>query len=273
MKIGIVGYGVVGSAMARFFLRHPAHEVKVYDKYQLPYHKAEQKCLLNGSDLVFVCVPTPSAADGLSCDTSCVEECLEWIEPPVCLRSTVIPGTVDRLTAKTGKAICFSPEYLGEQPDHPWHEEGACGFLLVGGTAAMCDLVISAYGDYPGEALQFYRTTPRTAELCKYMENCFLATKVAFVNQFYDIAEALDVDFCELRELWLADPRVGSSHSSVTEERGFRGRCLPKDVSALVAAMRLIGGAPLMEAVLEYNQRLCRAADERLAHLCSDASA
>jgi UDPglucose 6-dehydrogenase len=267
MKIGIVGHGFVGSAMARFFSRHSKHQMTIYDKYQPPFDRIEQKCLLNRSDLVFLCVPTPSAPDGLSCDTSCVEDCLEWIEPPVCIRSTVIPGTVDHLVAMTGKAISFSPAYVGEQSSHPWHDEGACGFVIVGGPPAMCDLVISAYADFPGDTLRFYRTTARTAELCKYMENCFLATKVAFVNQFFDIAAALHVDFFQLRELWLADPRVGSSHSSVTEERGFRGRCLPKDVSALVAAMRSIGGAPLLEAVLEYNRELCRAADERPDHL------
>lgn len=85
------------------------------------------------------------------------------------------------------------------------------------------------------------------------MENCFLATKVAFVNQFHDIAEAMKVDFIELRELWLADPRVGRSHSYVTEQRGFRGRCLPKDLRAMIAAMRAYGGAPLLEAGLAYN--------------------
>jgi UDPglucose 6-dehydrogenase len=263
MKIGIVGHGVVGSAMARFFSRHPEPEVAIYDKYQALYNTAEQQSAVNRSDLVFVAVPTPTAADGLSCDTSRVEECLEWISPPVCLRSTVVPGTVDRLAAKTGKAISFSPEYLGEQSNHPWHEEGACGFLIVGGPSDLCELVISAFAGVPDSELKSYATTARMAELCKYMENCFLATKVAFVNQFYDIAQAFDVDFSELRELWLVDPRVGSSHSSITAERGFRGRCLPKDVSALVAAMKATGGAPLLEAVLDYNKHVCQVADQR----------
>jgi hypothetical protein len=56
---------------------------------------------------------TPTAADGFSCDLSAVEECADWITPPFGIRSTVIPGTVDRLAAHTGKAIAFSPEYLG----------------------------------------------------------------------------------------------------------------------------------------------------------------
>ena len=92
MKIGIVGHGVVGSAMARFLSKQPQHDVFIYDKFQKQH------------------------------------DCADWITPPFCIRSTVIPGTVDRLAAQTGKAITFSPEYLGEHRDHPWHEEGACGF-------------------------------------------------------------------------------------------------------------------------------------------------
>ena len=257
MKIGIVGHGVVGSAMSRFFSQNPKHEVAIFDKFKPPYNSEGKKDEINTSDLVFLCVPTPIASDGYSCDISYVEECVNWIAPPICIRSTVVPGTVDYLAAKTGKAIAFSPEYLGEQPSHPWLEETSCGFLIVGGPPILCDVIISAYADFPGLELRSYRTTARTAELCKYMENCFLATKVAFVNQFYEIASALNVEFAEVRDLWLADPRIGASHTVVTEARGFRGRCLPKDVSALVAAMKPLGGAPLLEAVLEYNARLC----------------
>lgn len=105
------------------------------------------------------------------------------------------------------------------------------------------------------------------------MENCFLATKVAFVNQFHDIALAFEVEFAELREMWLADPRIGASHTMVSEERGFRGRCLPKDLAALIAAMRPLGGAPLLEAVLSYNTALCHKADAaRLPFSARDGS-
>jgi UDPglucose 6-dehydrogenase len=270
MKVGVVGHGVVGSAVARFFLQHPKRKVTIYDKFKSPYDSVEQRQAINSCDLVFICVPTPVAADGESCDVAAVDECLAWITPPICIRSTVIPGTVDRLARKTGKAISFSPEYLGEQPSHPWQEELACSFLIVGGPSAICHLVFSAYVGFPGPEPIFIKTTARTAELCKYMENSFLATKVAFVNQFYDIAKAFDVDFDELRELWLADPRIGSSHSIVTDQRGFRGRCLPKDVAAIVAAMRTSGGAPLLEAVLNYNKLLCDRADSEVT-IANDA--
>jgi UDPglucose 6-dehydrogenase len=164
---------------------------------------------------------------------------------------------VDRLVYETAKAICFSPEYIGEQPGHPWREESACGFVIVGGTPALCDLVAGAYSAIAGDDLKYFCSTARTAELCKYMENSFLATKVAFVNQFYDIASTLQVDFGDLLRLWLADPRIGSSHTDVTVERGFRGRCLPKDIAAIIAIMEEYGGAPLLQAVMEYNNILC----------------
>lgn len=255
MRIGIVGHGVVGSAVARYFSQ--CHEICIYDKSQPSYCLTEQKDCINSCNLVFICVPTPTAIDGRTCDVSAVEESVGWIVRPMCIRSTIPPGTVDRLIYETAKEISFSPEYIGEQPAHPWREEGACGFVIVGGNTALCDLVTSAYRAIAGNGLKYLHSTARTAELCKYMENSFLATKVAFVNQYYDIALAMQVDFTDLLYLWLADPRIGSSHTVVTGERGFRGRCLPKDLAAIIAIMEPLGGAPLLEAVMEYNNTLC----------------
>jgi UDP-glucose 6-dehydrogenase len=89
------------------------------------------------------------------------------------------------------------------------------------------------------------------------MENCFLALKVTFCNEFFDIAEQFGVDYNELRELWLLDPRIGRSHTFVMpDDRGFGGKCLPKDVSALVQSACAAGYAPqLMLAMLEANSR------------------
>jgi UDPglucose 6-dehydrogenase len=263
MRIGIVGCGVVGSAMARLFGQHERHQVVIYDRFKPEYNQLGQQDGVNRCDLVFVSVPTPTAPDGISCDLSAVEESVAWIEAPICIRSTIIPGTCDRLSQATGKPLAFSPEYLGESSHHPWREDAACGFLIVGGPPEIAALVISAYRDSLGPATRYHQTTALSAELCKYMENCFLATKVAFINQFYDIAQSLGADFEEVRNLWLIDPRVGESHTVVTEERGFRGKCLPKDISALVAAMRWHGGAPMLEAVRDYNLHVCSTSDLR----------
>jgi UDPglucose 6-dehydrogenase len=252
VRIGIIGYGVVGKALSRFLSR--SCTVSVYDKFIDGYNDASHKANVFHSDLVFIAVPTPTAEDG-HCDTTAVEDALSWVGSPICLKSTVIPGTVERLTAATSKQIAFSPEYMGESPTHPWPETDSCGFLIVGGSPLVSRLVVQAY-QLCNPGLACYETDARTAELCKYMENCFLATKVAFVNQFHDMAELFGVSFDELRKLWLLDRRIGESHTTVTKERGFGGRCLPKDMFAIVAATRTRGGAPLLECILQYNSRI-----------------
>ncbi|HLI63449.1 MAG TPA: hypothetical protein VKV05_08615 [Terriglobales bacterium] len=254
MKLGIVGYGVIGKALARLF--REKHELAIYDKYLSGVNSPGHKDDINNCELAFIAVPTPSASDGLSCDLSAVEEVVRWLRVPACLKSTVPPGTTDRLSHSARLPLGFSPEYVGEACGHPWPEMDSCGFVIVGGAKIVCDRVIAAYKQSSKLSLKYYCTQARTAELCKYMENCFLATKVSFVNQFFDIARYFDVDFEELRKLWLLDARVGSSHTVVRPERGFGGRCLPKDLRAIIAATQAFGGAPLLEAVLDFNDRI-----------------
>lgn len=263
MNLGIVGYGVVGKALARLFGQETGNpNLHIYDKHVAGLNHAAAREAIQACDLVFVAVPTPEGPEG-RCDLSAVEEVVSWVQPPICIKSTIPPGTVDRLVAATGKQICFSPEYVGETRWHPWKGIDSHGFLIVGGEKGLCDLVVRAYQEYLGPQVRYYISEAKTAELCKYMENTFLATKVAFVNQFYDLAEAYGVKFSELRELWLADERVGRSHTIVTEERGYRGRCLPKDMAAILYEAQKFGGAPLLEAVDRYNDEVCRRADEK----------
>lgn len=252
MRVGVVGYGYVGKALTTFFQR--AHLVFTYDKNLDGHRSSRNKENIAACDIVFVAVPTPITEDG-RCDMSAVEEVVGWVEAPLCIKSTVIPGTVDRLAAAGGREMVFSPEYIGESPGHPWSEPDSPGFVIVGGAEKTARLVTNAYRSCAPQ-LTFHYTDARTAELCKYMENCFLATKVAFVNQFYEIAEVFGVSFEQLRGLWLLDTRVGESHTRVAVERGFGGRCLPKDMTALVTSLSDHGGAPLLEAVLRYNCRV-----------------
>jgi UDP-glucose 6-dehydrogenase len=118
---------------------------------------------------------------------------------------------------------------------------------------AVADLYKQAFS----AELLIHQSDARTAELTKYMENCFLALKVTFCNEFYDLAQQFGVDYNELRELWLLDPRIGRSHTFVLpDDRGFAGKCLPKDVSALVQSACAAGYAPqLMMAMIEANAR------------------
>src|SRR5271169_2553591 len=102
MTIGIVGYGVVGRALAKLFGgENPERDLWIYDKGLAGMNDAKHKAAIQTCDVVFVAVPTPEGSAG-ACDLSAVEEVVGWVKPPMCLKSTVPPGTIDRLTASTG---------------------------------------------------------------------------------------------------------------------------------------------------------------------------
>jgi UDPglucose 6-dehydrogenase len=211
---------------------------------------------VNRCRFAFVCVPTPSDEQG-RCDTSIVEEVVTWIESEIIvIRSTVPPGTSRMLAERYGKRVVFQPEYgPGATPDHPFQDVRDVNWAILGGprewTVPVCDL----YKTVLRSDLVIQQTDASTAELAKYMENAYLAMKVAFCNEFYDIAERMDVDYNELRELWLLDPRIGRGHTWVhPHDRGFGGPCLPKDLAALLrTADALSCNVPLLHAIEESN--------------------
>jgi len=247
--VGIVGYGFVGKSMHRIF----GDDAVVLDAEATEADRAR----INGCDFVFVCVPTPAGIGGV-CDTSIVESCVEWIAAPqIIIRSTVAPGTTNRLRETTGKSIIFQPEYIGETPAHPLADARQHNFIVLGGPLSECSAVADLYQHYFHSEVRFYFTDSTTAEMAKYMENAFYATKVTFCNEFYDIARAHGVDYNELREIWLADPRISRDHTFVyPDNRGFSGKCLPKDISAIIASARNKGIQPiLLEAVVRANER------------------
>lgn len=248
MKIGIVGHGIVGSAMARLFT-----DAVIYDKFQAPHNTEERKAEINTCYLVFVCVPTPAAADG-SCDISAVRECVGWITAPMCMKSTVPPGTTESFQIETGKHIAFSPEHIGEHDAHPWREEGACGYVIVGGSTMVVHAVRNAYAAYKPNVQVITVDSPTVAEMSKYMVNCFLAVKVSMANQFKDACDLFGIDYEDARKLWAMDPRVTDTHTFVSKERGYGGSCFPKDTKSL--AFEAPGLVTIIDAAIEYNGRI-----------------
>jgi UDPglucose 6-dehydrogenase len=119
------------------------------------------------------------------------------------------------------------------------------------------DKVANVYQHVYSADLRIHIVDARTAELAKYMENCFLATKVIFCNEFFDFAEKLGVSYTELRETWLMDERMGRSHTFVyPDKRGYDGKCLPKDMKAMLAQADALGvDATFLHAVDEKNAK------------------
>lgn len=249
-RVGIVGLGAVGRGLARLFPGAAAHD---------PPLGMDDRPGINRSDVVFVCLPTPRGPGG-ACDTTLVDEAAGWIDAAcIVIRSTVPPGTTARLAREHHKRVVFQPEYgPGETPGHPFADARAVPWVILGGPREWTAPVAALYQRVFNSNLEIRQTDSTTAELTKYMENAFLATKVVFCNEFYDLARALGVDYTELRELWLLDPRVGRSHTWVhPDERGFGGGCLPKDLDALLDVAATAGvSTGLLDGVRSSNRRL-----------------
>jgi len=196
------------------------------------------------------------AEDG-SCNTSIVEEVIEWCTCKcLILRSTVRVGFTREMREKYKKEIVFQPEYYGETVAHPYANLSDRNWLTFGGTTKGIDMAIKAYQTVINSNVRIYQCSSDEAEMAKYMENSFLATKVIFCNEMYDLCKKMGLNYNIIRELWTADPRTGTSHTFVYENnRGFGGSCLPKDISSLRDQGEKCGSdTTLLDAVIKKNQ-------------------
>ena len=258
-SIAIIGYGVVGKGMERLFkgnFRIAIQDKKIISDTSMNLSETGA----NRCDLGIVCVPTPMKEDG-SCDLSAIEDVLSWLDTPLILiKSTIPPSTTTYLREKYKKNINFSPEYMGESsyftpywkyPDPQRAETHT--FVIVGGNEA--DEILEYFKCVMSVDTKYMAVTAEEAELTKYMENCFFATKVTFCNEFANISEKFGVKYNKLRELWLLDSRINPNHTMVFKgKRGFGGKCLPKDLSAIIKASEDVGYEPtLLKQVIKTN--------------------
>lgn len=250
--IGIAGLGHVGRQVQSIF-----PEALVYDTAEA--HRQVSTPTALDTDVLFVCVPTDD--DGTGC--ACLEAVIEVVELSTArltvIRSTVPPGTVDSLESEHGRPFVFVPEFIGEwEYPTPWtNAAGQWPYLIVGGTPVATSATVTVFAPRLDPTTHIFQTSAKAAELCKYMENCWLAMQVEFSEEFFDIATALDVDYWEVRELWRADPRVSAAHTAVDpSDRGFGGHCLPKDLRAFIAFAGQLGcDVPALRAVSRANAR------------------
>ncbi len=254
MRIGIIGMGHVGVAMRGLFQDHA--EIVTFDAATPDRYPKEQ---LSTCDFAIVCVDTPAGGAG-ECDTSNVYDAIKMLPTErVLLKSTVRPGTTDELVALTGKQICFSPEYTGQSTYYnPYWDDKATAvpFVILGGAPDVRRWFIDMLLPVLGPTKSYFQCSALEAEIVKYMENAYFATKISFVNEFFEICNVFGADWHTVREGWLLDPRVESMHTAVfVRSRGFGGKCLPKDVRAIVHAATAAGYEPsLLAEVLRSNE-------------------
>ena len=243
VRIGVIGKGFVGTAVSHGFSHQTGYgaDIKIYDKNPAKSQNSLEETV-NESDYLFLSVPTPSAKDG-TIDLSIVESVLESINNVndndnniVLLRSTVTPGTTESMQKKyPNLRFVFNPEFLTER-------SASFDFInqtrvILGGEIENTEKVKKLYRDRFGEYLPVLQTSFQTAELIKYMNNLFFATKVSFLNEMKLLSDEIGVDWDDAVEGFILDGRIGHSHISVPGpdgKFGFGGSCFPKDIQALI---------------------------------------
>jgi UDPglucose 6-dehydrogenase len=237
--IGIIGNGFVGESQA--FAFSPTTEVRVYDIDPIKAtHTLEET---HESDFTFVCVPTPMKVDG-SQDLSYIEAVFDKaVENTIyIIKSTVLPGTTQQLQEKyTNLSIVFSPEFLTERTAKL--DMLTQARIIFGGDLELTKKVEKLFAQRFMNR-HFIHTDTTTAELIKYMNNTFFATKVSIMNEFKRLADALDADWDKALYGFAADHRIGDSHLHVPGpdgRMGYGGTCFPKDVNAIVTLGRELG--------------------------------
>jgi UDPglucose 6-dehydrogenase len=242
MKIGIIGKGFVGSAVQFAFSPNTGcdAEVRIYDKDPAKsLHSLDE--VVNESEFIFLSVPTPSNEDG-SINLDIVEQVISDINhiqrsnSIILLRSTMVPGSSKKIQEDFPKLnLVFNPEFLTERSAN-FDFINQSRFIL-GGSDKHTTRCAELFRWRFGETIPIVQTNYETAEIIKYMNNCFLATKVSFMNEMRLVADKCGADWNLAVEGFIRDGRIGHSHIDVPGpdgKFGFGGSCFPKDVQAMI---------------------------------------
>jgi UDPglucose 6-dehydrogenase len=218
---------------------------------------------LTSCDAIFVCVPSPTTQDG-HCDTSILEDTLKEllfvninIQIPIISKVTAPPSVYARLQQEYPNLV-YCPEFLTASNNITDYTNAR--YFVLGGNYDWCvkareviRLGVQLVHD------QFTIVDIKTASLYKYMMNCYLATKVTFMNDFKLLADAEGIEWADLKYLANVDNRIGTTHMDVPGpdgQYGWGGGCFPKDVSAIIMeAIDLDVDFELLDRVETINKK------------------
>ena len=232
-KVGVIGNGFVGEAIS--FAFSSVADMYVYDTDPLK-SLVDQESIHN-CDFVFICVPTPMFKDG-SQDLSYVESTFKKAtdKPVYILKSTVLPGTTERLSKKYSNIkIIFSPEFLTERTAKL--DMLTQSRIILGGDLTLTHKAKTLFNQR-FKIKNIIQTDSKTAELTKYMNNSFFATKVSIMNEFKLLCDKIGANWEDALKGFVSDGRIGDSHLNVPGhdgKLGYGGTCFPKDVNALLS--------------------------------------
>tara|TARA_B100000214_G_scaffold103233_1_gene72239 strand:+ start:902 stop:1765 length:864 start_codon:yes stop_codon:yes gene_type:complete len=259
IKLGIVGHGFVGKATDWGFNKK-VEKFVVDPKYGTNIDQLAEF----GPNVVFVCVPTPMGNDG-NHDSSIIESVVKELTAKckksiIVIKSTVLPSVLKKL-AVLNKKIIYNPEFLREK--HANKDFVNSEMIIFGGDRNTASKVSKYY---------LYNSRCRTKEhvfidlisasLIKYSINTFLASKVIFFNELYNLFKKLDSEdsWESVIKTLSIDKRIGGSHMNVPGhdgKHGFGGACFPKDSTALIKFADDLGiELSILKTVIQTNNKI-----------------
>lgn len=267
-KLGIIGYGIVGQALAYGFSQpeiKDKYEIRYFDKYK---DTDSLESVVSGSEFIFICLPTPMKANESGIDLSIIEESIAEItkftngtDKIIVIKSTVVPGTTASLEKKYPKSnFAMNPEFLTEA--NYLEDFVNADRNVIGANNDLTSRRVVALYRQRFPHTKIFQTDSTTAEMVKYMANAFLATKVILANEMFAICQALGIKYEEVKSMVVADHRIFDSHLDVTTAKGFGGKCFPKDVVAMIGRAKELKVEPkLLETVWSINKKIRKIRD------------
>lgn len=235
-KVGIIGLGFVGGSIDRFF----KDKVDVFNfDINGDCNCSSLEEVIKKSEIIFVCLPTPMMKNK-DCDLTIIKTALKSVskvnspDKTIILKSTIPPGTCEKISKDLKLPnLVFNPEFLTEA--NAYNDFVNQDRIIFGGSEKYTSILKSYFKTFFPNS-EIVKTDYTTAELVKYVTNCFLAVKVSFANEIFDLTESLNINYQNLINIAMLDKRLGLSHWSVPGpdgKRGFGGSCFPKDMNAL----------------------------------------
>jgi len=233
---------------------------KVYDvRIHRCYDSMEDvvKC-----DIVFVCLPTPMKENG-ECDLSYVLQFFKDVKTTngntlFVIKSTVPIGTTKKvIQMRQDLRVIHNPEFLTAV--NAAEDFKNADRHIIGGKQNLCMILRDFYRQhFPSTPIQV--VTSDESETIKYFANSFLAAKVSFFNNLYEICQKFEMNFDSVKNGICTDDRIGFAHTKVPGPdglMGFGGYCFPKDINALINTLKENNiDASLFEAAWNYNQKV-----------------
>lgn len=257
LKIGIVGYGYVGKAVAASY---PNAELFINDpEYTGHKHYADISVIRDHCDAVFVCVPTPQSATG-ECDTNILNKVLNDLArtAAVVICKSTAPPDYYWVKQNAIANLAHVPEFLTQARAefdyvNPHKIVVGCEERLRNRVA---DVLMSSMINFDRVRIEYCNIAE--ASFFKYLANNMLAIKVIINNEFAELATSLGLNWNKIADIARTDPRLGTSHWRVpgVDGAGFGGACFPKDTQALQyqAQIRNVDTSVLNAAVAKNNR-------------------